>query len=56
LGLFVVGDYVYKVKRSFWKHPYSTLIVQLLLLGQYTHVGTFASAGCGEYKIYWHIK
>jgi len=56
LGLFVVGDYVYKAKRSFWKHPYSTLIVQLLLLGQYTHVGTFASAGCGEYKIYWHIK
>ena len=53
LGEFVVGEYVYSVRRSFWRSPEAELAVELLLLGKYTHVGKFASAGCGRYDVYW---
>jgi len=55
LGEFVKGDYLYTIDKKFWKNPEASLMIKLLLLGKYTHVGTFASAGCGCYDIYWSM-
>ncbi len=55
LGEFVKGSYLYSIDKKLWRTPEAYLMVELLLLGRYTHVGTLASAGCGEYEIYWTI-
>lgn len=55
LGEFVKGNYTYSIEREFWKDYEALLMIKLLLLGKYTHVGTFASAGCGCYDIYWGV-
>ena len=55
LGKFVIGKYLYEVDKGFWRRAETDLILKLLMLGEYLHVGRLATAGCGEYSIYWQM-
>lgn len=52
LGTFFKGAYLYKADRSLFKDEAGPTLAKLLILGQYTHVGSFTTAGCGQYKLY----
>lgn len=57
LGNFIKGTYINTIKDSFWNDELlSNLIIKLLLLGEYTGVGAFTTAGCGQMEIYWKIS
>jgi len=56
LGSFVKGIYINTIKDSFWNNKLNNLIVKLLLLGEYTGIGAFTTAGCGQMEIYWKIS
>jgi len=55
LGKFIIGKYLYEVDKGFWRRAETDLILKLLILGEYLHVGRLATAGCGEYSIYWQM-
>lgn len=51
-GSFVRLALSYSVPRSFWSGEHALLAAELLLLGEYLHVGKLASAGYGDYEVY----
>jgi len=50
-GPFIKGQLTYNTPPTLWKNSASTLIAALLILGQYTGVGSLTTAGCGNYTI-----
>lgn len=52
-GTFVLGTLTYAIPQSFWEQGEALLATELLLLGEYLHVGKLASAGYGDYELYY---
>lgn len=52
MGKFAEGILVYELPEDFWKGKESFDIFKLLFLGEYLHVGKLASAGYGDYELY----
>ena len=51
-GSFVRAALSYRVSGEFWSGEQALLAAELLLLGEYLHVGKLASAGYGDYELY----
>ncbi|MCD6457799.1 MAG: CRISPR system precrRNA processing endoribonuclease RAMP protein Cas6 [Thermoproteales archaeon] len=52
LGRFAKGVLVYKLPEDFWNCEDSLTILKLMLLGEYLHVGKLATAGYGDYELF----
>ncbi|RLE61986.1 MAG: hypothetical protein DRJ38_10440 [Thermoprotei archaeon] len=52
MGKFAKGILTYELPEDFWKREESFDIFKLLFLGEYLHVGKLASAGYGDYELY----
>ncbi|RLE87065.1 MAG: hypothetical protein DRJ67_05730 [Thermoprotei archaeon] len=52
-GRFYLSTLTYEVPPQFWRGQVALLAASLLLLGEYLHVGKLATAGYGDYELYY---